>query len=182
MALKILPARQIPSAEHERGYFHIEVDADVSVADILTPAFWGHHAQRMKPGSLVDIVRRDGTLDMQIRVVETGKGFAKVRQLRLWEDEQAAAQIAEANAIKAEINDDDAATATLPDVYKITYQPKGKTPGFSVIYKPTDAKIAEGIALKPDAVRRALAHAKELGLDVSPPPAPVPDPVEEPVA
>jgi len=169
---KLLSARYMGSAETERSYFHVEVDADVSLQDILTPAFWGHHASRVKRGTLIDVIRRDLTLDVQLRVLETGKGFVKVRPIRVYEDEAAAAQIAETAARIEQINADDTVeNEILPaDFYKISHVARGAKAGFVVIYKPTDTRIAEAVALRPDAVRLALAHAKQLGIDLTPVP------------
>ncbi len=179
-APKMLPARYMQSAEQERSYFQTFVDADVSVEDVLTPAFWGHHTNRIKVGTLIDILRRDNTLDMQVRVTDVFKGGAKVRVLRTWEDSDAAEAIVEANELRDEIN----STPTeqeyqLPDVYKVSLISKGAKAGFTVIYKPTDLRVCEAIPLRPDAIKLAIAHAKQIGVELVPAtPTPEPEQIE----
>lgn len=164
--MKMLPAQAFKnSADYARPYFHTEIDNDCTLDDLMRPAFWGHHVGSngtLKKNALVDVIRADGTLDVQLRCVEVGQGYAVMRPLRVWEDEAAAAaraaaanSIANANAAEP--------VEQAPEDYKITHIPRGAQAGFGVTYLPTGAKLAAGLKLKADAIKAAIEHAKKAG-------------------
>ncbi len=145
------------AAEFDRQYWHVTVDDDVTLADILKPAFWAHHAAKLSKMALIDVVRHDLTLDVQLRVVNVGVGYAVVRPLRVFEDEAAVSARMEREAIDA----GNAEQTKLPEEYKITTLGKG---GFTVTYVPTDAKIATGKKTRAEAVAVARDHAEKAGI------------------
>ena len=152
------------TADYARGYFHAVVDDTITLDDLLTPAFWAHHTRSLTPMTLVDVVRQDMTLDVQLRVLETGTGYVRMRPLRVFEDEVRAKEMAAVAAAKDEVS----AGVKLPVEYKITSAGKG---GFTLTYVPTDAKIAEKIKTHGAAVQMAKDHAKIAGI-AWPEPAP----------
>lgn len=168
--MKLLPASAFRNdASYSRPYFHTEVDNDCTLDDLMRPAFWGHHANggTLRKNALIDIVRADGTLDVQMRCVEVGQGYAVMRVLRSWEDADRAAELAAAASSIGQANEatpDDAA----PEGYKITYVPKGPQSGYGVTYLATDTKIASGLKLKAEAIAKAIDHAKRSGNYVPP--------------
>jgi|SRR5215217_8474301 len=145
------------AAEYTRQSWHVVVDDDVSLADILVPAFWAHHAQKVKPGALIDVVNHDYSLDVTLRVLAAGIGFVKVRAIRVHEDAEV---VAERTARAAE-DAGDAEKMVLPEQYKITATGRG---GFTVTYVPNDAKIATGKKTRADAVAVAKEHAANAGI------------------
>ena len=82
--MKSLPATALGrnGADYKRSYHHVKVDADVSLDDLLGPGFWVHYAQMLQVDDLIDIV--SDVLDVQLRVVEKGVGFVKMRPRLLW--------------------------------------------------------------------------------------------------
>lgn len=169
--MKMLPAQAFRNdASYARPYFHTEVDNDCTLDDLLRPAFWGHHVGTtgtLKKNALIDVVRADGTLDVQLRCVEVGPGFAVMRVLRSWEDAEAAAA---RNLVAQSIDNANAAEPVeqAPEDYKITYIPKGAQSGYGVTYLPTSAKLVQGLKLKADAIKAAIDHAKKAGTYVDP--------------
>lgn len=161
------------TADFVRGYYHAEVDNDVTLADIIRPAFWAHHTAKLRKHSIVDLIRADGSLDVQVRVTEVGVGYAKVRVLRQWEDEDV---VAERQALEAAVAQDDGGAIQLPEEYKIT---SGRG-AFSVVFIPTDTKIATGLKTRGLAVKAAREHAEKVGVAWPVPPAPPanPEPVQ----
>ena len=162
----MLPSKTLPAsamhntADYERQAFHVVVEDHVTLEDIVRPAFWAHHAAKVKKLALIDVVRADMTLDVQLRVIDVGVGYIKVRPLRIYEDKQAvkerkAAQDAGQDA------DEAAAAIKLPEEYKITATGKG---GFTVTYLPNDAKIATGKRTRLEAIAVVKDHAEKAGI------------------
>lgn len=164
--MKILPPNAFRNtAEYARPYFHAEVDNDCTLDDLLRPAFWGNHVANgtLKKNALIDIVRADGTLDVQLRCVEVGPAYAIMRPRMLWEDAEAAAARAAAAASLEAVNAQPIEELA-PEGYKITYTPRGAEAGYGVLYVETDTKVAKSLKLKADAVKAAIEHAKKLGI------------------
>lgn len=152
------------TAEYVRSHYHVQVDDDVTIADVLVPAFWSNHTRSLKRFDVIDVLRADGMFDITLRVLETGIGYVKMRPLRIWEDEASAQAAKEAAAAEAGAE----ANEALPPEYKITTAGKG---GFAVTFVPADAKIAQGKRTRAEAVLAAKEHAKNAGIawpDASP--------------
>lgn len=80
--MKPLKDTQLDHASYKRLDMRADVPAGVTLADILTPAYWSNCARRLKSGALIEILSEDFTLDCQVRVLEVGPTFAKVRLIR----------------------------------------------------------------------------------------------------
>lgn len=74
-------------AHHARLQFVAQVPAGTSLTDVTDPAFWTNHTQRLRPGSIIEVLSEDNSLDCELRVTEVGPTFAKVRVLRLFTPE-----------------------------------------------------------------------------------------------
>jgi hypothetical protein len=145
------------TAEYERSHYHVQVDDDVSIADVLVPAFWSNHTRALKRFDVIDVIRADGMFDITLRVTEVGIGYVKTRPLRIWEDPAAA--VAAEEIAKAAAGGE--ANEPVPPEYKITPMGKG---GFAVTFVPADAKIAQGKKTRGEAVLAAKEHAKNAGI------------------
>jgi hypothetical protein len=177
----IIPAVPVPTrkvlastalsqtAEYLAPHFFVVVDNDVTVDDIMRPAFWAHHASRLKRFNTITIVREDDSLDMDVRVVAAGQGFVRVRPIRIWEDEAvAAARAAEASAAETA----PAEIVVLPEEYKIT---SGRG-SFVLTFLPTDERIGSGYKTRTAAINAAREHARNAGIAWPEPTAPALEP------
>jgi hypothetical protein len=98
---KLLSIKTEPRiADYSRSYRHIDVGNDVTLDDLITPGFWGHHANTLQPKDLLDVLSEDMELDVQLRVVETGVGFVTMRVREVFHDRSAS------NDVSEEIEDD----------------------------------------------------------------------------
>lgn len=159
MTTKVLSATALNhTADYSRDSYHVEVDNDVTLEDILRPAFWAHHIPRLRKNALIDIVRLDGSMDVQLRVIEVGIGYARMRPRLVWEDETVAAARAQTDTVIAEHN---AIEASVPPEYKVSHNIKT---GFTVTFVPTGAAISKGHKLRGEAVASARAHAGKAGI------------------
>lgn len=75
-----------PTAMDHSNFVRIHMSANVppgtTLTDVLEPTYWANHAHRLKRGAIIDILSEDGSLDCELRVLEIGPTFAKVRLLR----------------------------------------------------------------------------------------------------
>lgn len=141
------------TADYDRPYFHVTVPNDVTLEDLQRPAFWAHHTTKLKVGALIDVVRENLSLDVQLRCLGAGVGFAKMRVLREWEDKEVAKSVAnEATGAEPE--------TALPPEYKITVS-RGS---FTLTYVPTDIKLESNLKTRAAAVAAAKAHAATAGI------------------
>ena len=156
MSKALSPSAIQNTAEFNNSLYFVEVADDVTIEDVLRPVFWAHHTRRIEKNNRVSVVRADGAFDVDLRAIEVGVGFIKMRVLRLWEDEAAVKERAE--RAQAEATGD--GVEALPTEYKITASGRG----FNVTFMPTDAKIATGIKTRGEAVNAAKTHAKNAGI------------------
>lgn len=69
-------------AQHVRLSFVAQVPPATTLEDVTNPAYWSNHVQRLRPGSIVEVLSEDNSLDCELRVTEVGPTFVKVRVLR----------------------------------------------------------------------------------------------------
>ncbi len=131
------PALRGSDAEFVRQSYHIKVPAGGTVADLMRPAFWAHHAAKFQPDAIIDAVAEDGSFDVTIRVVavDDRKTSATMRLLRHWEPPVS-------NLVLA----DDA------PLY-VNHTPKT---GWRVIRRADGAELVRNIVQKADAIKWAL--------------------------
>lgn len=146
--MKTLPATALGSrsADYNRTAYHIEVDPSVSIADLLRPNFWAHHAANLRKGDLLDVLAADGGYDVTLRVTGTGIGMVEMRPLRVWvRDEQIAAP-----------KQEEAEELPVPEGYKVSFAPKTL---WRVMTEEPVMEISRGHQSKAVATRAANAHA-----------------------
>lgn len=91
-AMKHLPSTALPNlADYGRSVWFIESAREITIDDLLRPAFWAHHANRLRKHDEIDVVAIDGSFDIKLRVTDIGVNAVKVRILRKWEDTEAKA-------------------------------------------------------------------------------------------
>lgn len=145
--MKNLPASAMRSngADYVRTYHHVEVDQTVSLADLLRPNFWVHHANALRRGDLIDVF--GDHIDLHLRVVGKGVGLVEVRPLAIWQAEDAG------NApVEAGTTDD---LPDIPDGYEVKRGPRGR---WKVLTKDPLLEIAKEIMTEVEARNIALAH------------------------
>jgi len=69
-------------AHHIRLQFVAKVPPGTTIDDVTDPMFWVNHTQRLRPGSIIEVLAEDNSLDCELRVLEVGATFARVRVLR----------------------------------------------------------------------------------------------------
>jgi hypothetical protein len=80
--MKSLRSTAMDHAHYVRIHMCAHVPPGTTLEDILEPTFWVNHAIRLKPGAIIEVLSEDNVLDCELRVLETGPTFAKVRLLR----------------------------------------------------------------------------------------------------
>lgn len=96
-----LKVNDLDHSHYVRLHYTASVPAGTSLEDVLNPAFWCNHAFKLKRGTLIEILSEDSALDCELRVLEVGQTFAKVRLLRNYTE--ASAQGAKASATPEDI-------------------------------------------------------------------------------
>jgi len=89
--MRALKPNAMDHSHYVRIHMSATVPAGTSLEDVMTPTFWSHYAWRLKPNAIIEVVSEDGVLDCDLRIMEVGPTFAKVRLLRHF-TEQATAE------------------------------------------------------------------------------------------
>jgi hypothetical protein len=131
-------------ADYLRTYHQVKVGPEITLEDILKPAFWAHHTNVLRPDDLIDILSTDGGLDMQVRVIGKGIGMVMVRPLRVWVREQ------EEAADESEID--------LPAGYIVNFAPKQ---GWRVMTSDPHMIISKDHKSREEATAIAVAHSRK---------------------
>lgn len=66
------------------------VPAGTTLETVTQPSYWSNHAQRLKRGSIIEVLSEDNELDVQLRVLEVGQTYAKMRVLAVHSEPKAA--------------------------------------------------------------------------------------------
>lgn len=116
------------------------VPAGVEPKDILVPAFWAHHAVKMRPMDEIRARAEDGTWVVNLIVLDASRTWAKVQQLgpvhRL-----TTADVSLTQANESEV-----------EAFKAAHKVIHRGPrGWSVVRKADSAVLAEDKAVKSDA-------------------------------
>lgn len=143
-------------ADFSRAYRHIDVPNDTTIDDLLTPGFWAHHANTLMRKDLLDVLSEDLSLDVQLRVIETGIGFVT---MRLCANRHPVKGKAPAPVVEAEDAND------LPDVpagYKVGWN-VGKRNYYvqSNLVKPAQI-VSDDHPSKRAAIESAIAYAAKV--------------------
>lgn len=102
-------------ADYARAYHHIRVDPDTTFEDLLRPNFWAYHVARLNPGDLVDVVAKDFSMDVQLRVIGKEIGLVHMKPLRALVSDRPTA---------ITLPSDDIDLPELPENYKVQFAPK----------------------------------------------------------
>lgn len=178
---KALGANMLNRADIVRGNFIAIVPSDTTLDEVLTPAFWANHIPALtRPFARIEVIREDGTMDLDLRVLSVAPGMATVRMLRGMKDDQ---NLGVAQADSAEAPGVD---LSLPDGYKTAFQPQGQNRGH-LVRLPNGDILTQGQPTKAAAAAIARAHFAKASTPApqsapisSPAPAPATTPVQEP--
>lgn len=142
-------------AELTRGSFIAIVPNETTFDDVMTPAFWQHHtgmlglAPGSRPYARIEVIREDGSMDLDLRVLGAKQGMVKVRCLRKYLEGG------------GKVHQDDAGVIPdMPEGYGLTHVPNGPEKGYLVRLSNGEI-LAKGIGSRREAVGRAIAHAQE---------------------
>lgn len=80
--MKSLKSTAMDHAHYVRIHMCAVVPPGTTIEDVTEPTFWVNHAARLKPGAVIEVLSEDNVLDCDLRVIETGPTFAKVRVIR----------------------------------------------------------------------------------------------------
>lgn len=94
-----LLSSQISDAEYARRVMVARPAIGTPPAALLDPTWWAHVAVNFTPGDRIEVLPQDGAYDLDLRVVEAGRNWARVRVLRAWPED-----ILEAGAISPAAN------------------------------------------------------------------------------
>lgn len=143
-------------ASYFRAIHQAILPFDVTLDEIVVPAYWGMVAAQLREGSIIECHRPDWSLDVMLRVIRVEKGLAVVHYMGGF---FSAASEAEVRALKAQgAPTNTAVEMVMPDALAEDYK-IGHTPtGFYVQYKPTKETIKTGLASKAAAITFAVEH------------------------
>ena len=80
--MKALKATAMDHSHYMRIHMTATVPPGTTLEDVTEPSYWANHAFRLKPGAVIEVLSEDNALDCELRVMELGPTFAKVRVLR----------------------------------------------------------------------------------------------------
>lgn len=88
--MKALKSTAMDHSHYVRIHMSARVPPGTTIEDLLTPSYWVNHAYRLKPGALIEVLSEDNLMDCELRVLEVGPTYAKVRLLRNYVEKAAA--------------------------------------------------------------------------------------------
>lgn len=149
---KVLGPTELNSngGDFHRTYHHLVVDPSVTVDDVMVPKFWAHHVANLKINDLIDIVAADDSWDVQLRVVEKGIGYVKMRPRMVWMREET----------NARTPDQPANEPDMPEGYKVTFSPNKQVLWQATTIDP-HAVVSKGHKSRVEAINAAIAHARK---------------------
>ena len=80
--MKALKATAMDHSHYMRIHMTATVPPGTTLEDVTEPSYWANHAFRLKPGAVIEVLSEDNALDCELRVMELGPTFAKMRVLR----------------------------------------------------------------------------------------------------
>ena len=132
-------------ADFLRPYRAVVVEIGTTLADLLRPAFWVHKAGMLTAGTLLDVTTPDLTLDVQLRVLKSGKGLVHMRVMRAYASD--ASSPAEAAESAAEV----------PENYVVDHT---TATGWRVRMRNPSVVVSTGHSPQAEAAADAARHAK----------------------
>lgn len=128
--------------------YDVRVPLGVEAAELLKPAFWAHHAAKLKPYDEIRARAEDGSWIADYIVTDCSRTWAKVSLKAL--HQLTTADVAISQASESEVK-------AFIDAHSITYRGAHK---FCVVRKADSAVLLEG-AQKDDAKAWLEKHARE---------------------
>jgi hypothetical protein len=138
---KLHPTRLRNAAEFARSIWHVEVDPDVTIEDVMTPGYWQHHVAKIQIHDIIEIIGQG--FDIQLRATGKGIGYVETRLLRKWTDDVAVAS-------------KPAPDLDVPEGYVVDHTPKTL---WRVRLKDGGVEVKRDIKTRSEAVDTAVAHA-----------------------
>ena len=161
---RTLSTAKLLHAQHARNEFFVIVPSDTTIEEVLTPGYWANHVAALstRPFARVEVVREDGTMDLDLRCIEVKPGLAKMRVIHKFVDDKNLPRLAEAAAESASGHDPVvAAQAEMPEGYKVGFIPNGPKRGFWVKLQSTGETLKDAIGDKGVAIKFANDHKRE---------------------
>lgn len=153
----VIGMNALQDAATARGNYLVRVPNDKTREDVLRPSAWANMVPLLSrlPHARIEVVREDGTLDMDLRVLECSPGMVRMLVLREYVNNS------NLEAAKAEANKPaEAPTVDLvaPDGYKIVHLPAAVERGWAIQLVSTGEWLEKKIPDKGLAVAKAKAH------------------------
>ena len=153
--LKTLPiGHLIHQAEFARAYWHLTVPNDVTIADLLRPAFWQHYPATLKAPALIDVMSEDMELDVQLRVLDTEVGAVHVRLRAAFNTREGEEETGE--PIEVELPD-------VPQGYRVGFTPARQYYAQLTLEPGRKEMVSQNHETKLEAIEAAIEHAKRSG-------------------
>lgn len=142
------PAMSNRAADYARTVHHVDAPNGVTVADVLRPAFWKNHAERVRVKDRIEILAVDGSFDVEVRVIgkegpEKNPTGLVVNMLRLWTKDSPAVVLPQV----AEPRDFDG--------FKIDHTPRTR---WRIVRRSDGAVVARDIQSRPEAEQWVIDH------------------------
>lgn len=143
-------------ADYHRRVYHVVVPNDTLLSDLLRPGAWVHHADALKPGALVDVIREDMSLDVQLRVLASQRGLVDMRARMVYNDRATEGELLAARS-KGDEPEAEEVLPEVPEGYKVYFAPKIR---WAVQLKDTTQVIFKDLPSKSEAIRKAIEHQR----------------------
>ncbi len=146
---------QLRSAPHERGDWYVTVPNNTTLDMIKAPGLWAHHANTLKPGARIEVVREDFSLDVELRVIKSEAGLVYVRVVREYVDDSDITAAAAASGASG------TEELKIPEGYKIGFAPRGDNRGHFVHHQATGVALIRKLNTRREAIAFARKHFTE---------------------
>lgn len=174
MVSQLPPDAMNYNATHQRDVWHCWVPVDTRSEDVTKSAFWVHVMPRLKPGALIDLVTRDGLLDMTVRIISVNNGIVQVNVLRKFENEKARKPILDAvdksrKAVASGVTGaqlQEEIRGRVPPGYKVGYHPTKQNWYVQLTTGNTSKKLIEDVVTRELALEWCINHAKAAGVEI----------------
>lgn len=145
MSAPQLSPGNMQEAEYWRSDYAVIAEIGTTPEHLLDPAYWAHHAFKMKPWDKIEVRAQDGTWYAEYIVLEASRTWAKVKQIIFVPLTTADVSLTQSQDMDAKR--DNALTEALAN-----HEVKWRGPkGWSVVRKSDHAALSEGHRLKTDA-------------------------------
>lgn len=141
--MKALKATAMDHSHYVRIHMTAKVPEGTTLEDVTTPGYWANHSFRLKPGAVIEVISDDNKLDCDLRVLETGPTFVKVRVLRHYVE-----ATKKANPLPAEVADE------------VKHEYGNKTERWRVVHK--GEVIKSGFGTEAEAAKAAEEYRSKL--------------------